>query len=166
MSRLDSFIRRVMAQRTALNQIVDLVAERGPIVELGLGNGRTYDHLVEQYGAGRIMVFDRDEWPRNVKTPRPGSFIVGDIKDTGKLYKGLNAALVHADIGAGDDDIDRCTLTWLPPLIDLMAAPQALVLSGLPLDTPSLRPLELYDVLEGRYFLYRKERPPFWSAPD
>ena len=46
MSRLDSFLRRLQAQRDCLNAAVSLVADRpGPIFELGLGNGRTYDHL-------------------------------------------------------------------------------------------------------------------------
>jgi hypothetical protein len=53
MSRLDSFIRRLTAQRDILNSIVDLVGEtQGPVLEFGLGNGRTYDHLRERFPAG------------------------------------------------------------------------------------------------------------------
>ena len=44
MSRLDSFIRRLEAQRSCLETAVALVADLpGPILELGLGNGRTFD---------------------------------------------------------------------------------------------------------------------------
>ncbi len=50
MSRLDSFIRRLTAQRDILNSIIDLVGEiEGPVLEFGLGNGRTYDHLRENF---------------------------------------------------------------------------------------------------------------------
>ena len=61
MSRLDSFIRRLEAQRACL----DLAARRspicrGPVLELGLGNGRTYDHLRELLPLREIFVFERD----------------------------------------------------------------------------------------------------------
>ena len=46
MSRLDSAIRRLQAQRLCLNAAVAYVEELpGPVLELGLGNGRTYDGL-------------------------------------------------------------------------------------------------------------------------
>ena len=48
MSRLDSFIRRIGAQRNVLNAVAQRIAAiDGPVLELGLGNGRTYDHLRE-----------------------------------------------------------------------------------------------------------------------
>ena len=31
----------------------------GPVIELGLGNGRTYDHLRERLPGRRIIAFDR-----------------------------------------------------------------------------------------------------------
>ena len=46
LSRLDSFIRRLEAQRACLNATPAWIEGlAGPILELGLGNGRTYDHL-------------------------------------------------------------------------------------------------------------------------
>ena len=46
MSRLDSFIRRLEAQRACLDLAARLIEGlEGEILELGLGNGRTYDHL-------------------------------------------------------------------------------------------------------------------------
>ena len=48
MSRLDSFIRRVTAQRDCLNRVAEIIEyHEGLILEMGLGNGRTYDHLRE-----------------------------------------------------------------------------------------------------------------------
>ena len=46
MSRLDSFIRRALAQRECLANAARRITDiEGPVIELGLGNGRTYDHL-------------------------------------------------------------------------------------------------------------------------
>ena len=52
MSRLDSFIRRLQAQRACLDRAAELVRDLpGPVVEIGLGNGRTYDHLRRRLAA-------------------------------------------------------------------------------------------------------------------
>ena len=60
MSRLDSFIRRLEAQRACLDRAAALVAGlAGPVLELGLGNGRTYDHLRALLPGRDIFVFER-----------------------------------------------------------------------------------------------------------
>ena len=60
MSRLDSFIRRVTAQRDCLNAAAVLVRDLpGPVLEFGLGNGRTYDHLRSLLPDRQIFVFER-----------------------------------------------------------------------------------------------------------
>ena len=60
MSRLDSFIARMQAQRDCLNFLQPLVKrEAGPILEVGLGNGRTYDHLRDLFPGRDIYVFER-----------------------------------------------------------------------------------------------------------
>jgi S-adenosyl-L-methionine methyltransferase len=45
MTRLDSAIRRLTAQRDLLDWASEEIAPGGLVLELGLGNGRTYDHL-------------------------------------------------------------------------------------------------------------------------
>ena len=60
MSRLDSFIRRLEAQRACLDHAARAIAGLpGPVLELGLGNGRTYDHLRELLPEREIFVFER-----------------------------------------------------------------------------------------------------------
>ena len=60
MSRLDSFIRRMQAQRACLDWAAQAIQGRpGCVLELGLGNGRTYDHLRERLPDRDIYVFDR-----------------------------------------------------------------------------------------------------------
>ncbi|MFN9941622.1 MAG: class I SAM-dependent methyltransferase, partial [bacterium] len=61
MSRLESFIRRLEAQRRCLDWAAQAIAGYpGAVLELGLGNGRTYDHLRDRLGPARaIYAFDR-----------------------------------------------------------------------------------------------------------
>ncbi len=60
MSKLDSFIRRMTAQRDCLNHAASLITHvPGTVFELGLGNGRTYDHLRQLFPDRDVYVFDR-----------------------------------------------------------------------------------------------------------
>ncbi|MDR7142034.1 class I SAM-dependent methyltransferase [Rhizobium sp. BE258] len=158
MSRLDSFIRRLTAQRDILNSIVGLVGPlEGPVIEFGLGNGRTYDHLREIFAGRRIIAFDREVRSYSASTPPAEDMVTGDIRETGQRFLGVNAALAHADIGTGHDDIDAVTLTWLPQLMAGVLRSGGIAVSGLPLDRPELDPLPLPDgIKSGRYFLYRR----------
>ena len=59
MSRLDAVIGRLKSQRSCLNAAVALIGEApGHVLELGLGNGRTYDHLRLLFPNRNIYVFD------------------------------------------------------------------------------------------------------------
>ncbi|MBX4868265.1 MULTISPECIES: class I SAM-dependent methyltransferase [Rhizobium] len=158
MSRLDSFIRRLTAQRDILNAITDLVGEmEGPVLEFGLGNGRTYDHLREKFPGRRIIAFDWEVRSYSASTPAPDDMVTGNIRDSGQAFLGIGAALAHADIGTGHDEIDAVTLTWLPQLMAGVLAPNGIAVSGLPLEHPELAALPLPEgIKEGRYFLYRR----------
>src|SRR3546814_20416823 len=59
LSRLESVLRRLRAQRDCLDLAVRLVRDLpGPVFELGLGNGRTYAHLRERRPERKLLVFD------------------------------------------------------------------------------------------------------------
>lgn len=158
-SRLDSFIRRLTAQRDILNHVaadLPLPAE-GAVMELGLGNGRTFNHLREIFPNRRIIAFDRAMGAHASSIPTEGNLILGEIRDTAAAFAGTGAALVHVDIGTGYEDKDAVTLTWLPQLVTALLAPGGIAISGLPLDRLGLRPLSLPPgVPEDRYFLYRR----------
>jgi hypothetical protein len=158
MSRLESFIRRLTAQRDILDLVCqDLPLQDGPVIELGLGNGRTYDHLRERLPGRRIIAFDRVNAANLRSLPPEGDLILGEISETAKAFAGINAALVHADIGSGYDDLDAMNLRWLPQLTVDLLAPSGIAASGVPLDHPDLAPLPLpEDIRPGRYFLYRR----------
>ena len=159
MSRLDSFIRRLVAQRDILNHIAQNLAvpKTGAILEIGLGNGRTYNHLREIFADRRIIAFDRAVAAHKSSIPDPGDMIVGEIEHTAKAFTGQNAALVHADIGTGYPDQDAITLQWLPNLTSDLLGPNGIAISGLPLEAKFLNPLPLPDGIDpARYFLYQK----------
>lgn len=159
MSRLESFIRRMSAQRDVLDHVCETIPlpAEGAILEIGLGNGRTFDHLREKFPDRRIVAFDRALGAHASSTPEPENLILGEIAQTAKAYVGKGAALVHADIGTGYEDKDAITLTWLPDIVGKALATGGIAVSGLPLDHPALEPLALPPTVDSdRYFLYRR----------
>lgn len=158
MSRLDSFIRRLTAQRDILDHVAkDLDLPPGEILELGLGNGRTYSHLREVFPDRRVIAFDRALAAHPDSRPPQADLMLGEIRDTTKAFEGRGAALVHADIGTAFAAQDRETLSWLPARVAASLAPGGIAASGLPLDHPPLSLLPLPKGIEtGRYFLYRR----------
>ncbi len=163
MSRLDSFIRRLEAQRACIdtaarpNQV-----PAGPVFELGLGNGRTYDHLREKFPGREIFVFERAVNANPLSRPDDAHLIVGDLAETlprAVLRFRGRVAFVHADLGSGDAAADRALSRFIAPLVAEAVAPggmaasdQALVIAG----WQSVPPPS--GVAESRYFLYRKPR--------
>ncbi len=159
MSRLDSFINRLTAQRDLLNHILreNLLPSEGAILELGLGNGRTFNHLRELWPDRRIIVFDRAIAAHKSSIPDEKNIVLGEIETTAAGFAGQDAAMVHADIGTGYDDVDARTLRWLPNLTVSLLAPGGIAASGLPLDHPQLAALPLPPgIAPDRYFLYRR----------
>ncbi|NTC84186.1 class I SAM-dependent methyltransferase [Agrobacterium tumefaciens] len=159
MSRLDSFIRRLTAQRDILNHVkADLdLPDEGAIMEIGLGNGRTFNHLRELFPQRRIVAFDRAMGAHASSVPAQEDLVIGEISETAPAFIGVEAAMVHADIGTGYPEKDAITLTWLPDLAAGMLAKGGVAVSGLPLDHAMLKPLPVPEsVPTDRYFLYRK----------
>jgi hypothetical protein len=159
MSRLDNFILRMQAQRDVLNHIADngWVPMDGLILELGLGNGRTYDHLREKFTTQRIVVFDWSAHTHPASAPSEEDMVLGEISETIRQFAGADAALAHVDIGTFFADTDALTLTWLPDSIVAVLAPGGLAASGLPLEHDMLQPLPLPSgVVDGHCYLYRR----------
>lgn len=159
MSRLDNFILRMQAQRDVLNHIAEngWVPIDGLILELGLGNGRTYDHLREKFTTQRIVVFDRSAHTHPASMPPEDDIVVGEISETIMQFAGTGAALAHVDIGTIYGEVDAATLTWLPHSIVAVLAQGGLAASGLPLKHDMLQPLPLPSgVNDGHCYLYRR----------
>lgn len=161
MSRLDSFIRRMQAQRTVIDWAASEIAgHAGLVLELGLGNGRTFDHLREKLPDRDIYAFDFAAKANPKSLPAPDRLILGDMADTLPVFRathGASAVLTHVDASMGVDDIDRVRLAWLPSEVAALTRPRGIVISGWGLDDPLLQPLPLPpSVPDGRYFCYRR----------
>ena len=161
MSRLESFIRRLDAQRRCLDWAVAAITGRpGVVLELGLGNGRSYDHLASRLEPGRALyAFDRVCAAHPASIPPSGRLILGDLSETLPRFaaRGLVVALVHADLGSGDDAANAAQARLLAPIIATLLAPEGLVLSDQALDDAALRPLAPPALVPAdRYFVYRR----------
>jgi hypothetical protein len=162
MSRLDSFIARMQAQRDCLNFLKPAVeALPGPILEVGLGNGRTYDHLRDLFPGREIYVFERKVAAHPDCIPPDGRLFLGEAREAiprAARQLGASAALIHTDLGTGDHQANMAMGKWLGPALDALAAPGGYVLANQPLDVARWRRLpEPPGVPAGRYFLYRIE---------
>ena len=161
MSRLDSFIRRLEAQRACLNRAAQLIdALDGTVLELGLGNGRTYDHLRELFPHRDIYVCERQVAAHPDCVPPADRLLLGDMFDTlptALAWLEARVALAHFDAGTGDAAANLALAAGLRPLIlpllragGVLATQQEMAGSG-------LETLPLPDgVPAGRYHLYRR----------
>ncbi|MDH3474763.1 MAG: class I SAM-dependent methyltransferase [Rhodospirillales bacterium] len=160
MSRLDSFIRRLEAQRACLKLAVELLRGRpGHVIEMGLGNGRTYDHLRELCPDREIFVFERQVAAHPDCIPDPEHLVLGDIEETlpgaAARFAG-RVALVHMDIGCGDPAANRRISGFISEFLPRLLASGGLVVSDQAVDFPGARPLDPpAGVAPGRYHLNR-----------
>ena len=164
MSRLDSFIRRLTAQRACLEAAFRLIADRpGPVLELGLGNGRTYDHLRSNLADREIFVFERQVLAHPDCVPDDTHLFLGDFHDTipdASSRIGAPAVLAHCDIGSGDAAATAALAGWLGPALVGLLGDGAIVLADQPLQAPGLTALALPEtVAPGRYHMYRHDCP-------
>ena len=124
-SRLDLMIARLSTQRACLARAADLIgALDGWIIEVGLGKGRTYDHLRALLPDREIFAFDRDVHAPKDCVPDAKHLILGEFRDTLPAFAERHrraAALVHADIGSENRDADGKLVQALAgPLVQLL----------------------------------------------
>ena len=160
MSRLDSFIRRLEAQRACLDLAARLIAELdGDVLELGLGNGRTYDHLRQLFPDRKIYVCDRRVAAHPNCIPPDEFLILGDMRDTLLTARHLlerRVALAHLDPATGDGAASRALAVDLAPLITPLLRPDGILVSEPEIAWDGLSRVPLPNsVAPGRYNLYR-----------
>jgi len=161
MSRLDSFIRRLEAQRACLEHVSEVLTDvEGCVFELGLGNGRTYDHLRALFPAREIFAFEIRLAAHPDCIPDDSHLFLGDFLDvlpTLASRFAAQVALVHADCGSGRPQRDAAVSEGLSRLLAPFLAPGAIVLSDSALSIPSTTMLAPpASVPRGRYFISRK----------
>lgn len=158
MSRLDSVIRRLKAQRACLNAAAERIAGLdGVVLELGLGNGRTYDHLREILPDRQIFVFEREVRAHPDCIPPDDRLYLGDVRDT--LTRAAadlagKAVLVHSDIGTGEAARNAALAAEIARLLPALLAPGAVIVSDQTLELPGTTPLDPPEgVQPGRYHM-------------
>ncbi len=158
--RLTRMIARLETQRRCLDFAAAALAEiPGPVLEVGLGKGRTYDRLRALFPDRAIYAFDRDIHCPPELVPADGHLFLGDFRATlpaAAARLGRTAALAHADFGTSDRARDAALALALAPLLDALVAPGGLVLSDRAMADQGWRTLSLS---EGAgtwpYFIYR-----------
>src|SRR5690242_711624 len=160
LTRLDKAIRRLEAQRACLDWAVrEIAGIPGIVMELGLGNGRSFDHLRARLPERDIYVFERSPAAHPASTPAADRLIVGNLEETlpaARVRFAGKVAFLHSDIGTGDDDRNLRFAEWLGPHILPLLAKGAIVASDQRL--PALeewRTPPPAGVAEDRYYLYR-----------
>jgi hypothetical protein len=161
MNRLDSFIRRLEAQRACLDRAAQLIRGLdGFVLELGLGNGRTYDHLRSLFPDRAIYVCERRVAAHPDCVPPPEMLILGDMRETLTAARdrlGGRVAFAHFDVGTGDAAANQVLAVQLTPIVAPLLCGGAVLASDPAIDCPDLEPLPLPDgIAAGRYHLYRR----------
>ncbi|MEX0351236.1 MAG: class I SAM-dependent methyltransferase [Paracoccaceae bacterium] len=136
MSRLDSMLRRLSAQRDGLNWAAGQIeGHKGEVLDMGLGNGRTYDHLREILPDRRIRVMDRALACHPSCIPPEEDFLQGEAEPMLRRLAedGRSVILAHYDFGRGIKEEDVAEAARLSPLIAHVMIPGALLVSGQPL---------------------------------
>ena len=163
MSRLDSFIRRLEAQRTCLELAADLATDLdGDVLELGLGNGRTYDHLRKLFPHRKIYVCERTVAAHPDCVPPSELLLLGDMRETLPAVRARLAdrvVLAHLDPGNGEIAASKALADHLAPLIVPLLQLNGVLVSEPAVTADELSALPLPDGIEaGRYNLYRRIR--------
>lgn len=186
MSRLEDLIHRFTSQRNVLDYVIRRMREDGfnrhlvggigsedaaIAVELGLGSGRTYDHLREKLPKGiDVFAFDRAIETHPGLEPAPELAVLGEIAETlpafAEKYRN-RAVLVHLDIGSNKRSGDNEVHQALAPHIAKLLRPGGYLVSDRPVDLPELRAKDVSGILcNWSYYLYQTEARALWLAPE
>lgn len=136
MSRLESMRRRLTAQIDGLNWAIAKTADiPGDVLDLGLGNGRTYDHLREYAPGRRIWVIDRVLKSHPSCIPPEEDFLMGEAEPMLERLASIPAriALAHYDFGYGVKEEDVAEGARLSPFIAQVMASNGMIVSQQPL---------------------------------
>jgi len=162
MSRLDIFIDRMVSQRACLNYAVEITKDvPGPVFELGLGNGRTYDHLSSLVGRAEIWVFERAVASHPDSTPPEDQVLLGDVFETlpaAKTRWAEGARLIHADLGGHNAAKNDIFARKVSPLVETLLATGGVMVSSDRMYFPTLAEIDLPEnAVPGRCFMYKRQ---------
>lgn len=160
-SRLDRMIARLTTQRACLRRAADLIADLpGPVIELGLGKARTYDHLVRLLPGRKIYAFDRGIHCPPDAVPPGDRLVLGEFDDTlpaARERLGGAPVLVHVDMGTADRAGDSGPAGRGGAMLKDLVAPGGLVVADREMGLGAWEALPLpEDAGAWPYFMWRK----------
>jgi len=159
-SRLEKLLFRMEAQVACLAWAFrEIAGKPGIVFEMGLGHGRTFNHLRQYLPDRDIYVFDREVDSYPDCTPAPERMIVGEIARTlpeaAQRFAG-QVVLAHSDIGSFSQEHNAAMMSLVSAHLAPALAEGALILSDLPLIVPGATRLPLPEgAREDRYYIYR-----------
>jgi hypothetical protein len=152
----------MLAQRDCLNYAAGAIEHiPGPVLELGLGNGRTYDHLRGLLPDRDIYVFELVVKAFASCRPPEDRLFLGEV--TLNLVRavrtlGKTAALTHCDLGTSDKKKNGELAAQIAPLLAPLMAPGGIIVSNMQMADDGWATLpEPPGIKPGRYFLYQVE---------
>jgi hypothetical protein len=164
-SALERFAARLLAQRAYLAEAARRIASvPGPVFEIGLGKGRTYDHLRRLLPDRAIYCLDREHHAPPEESPPAERLVIGEIRSTLPALAarlGAKVALAHCDIGTRKPARDLEFARYLAATLPGLMAPGGVVLGDRPMESKHLEPLPApqYQRPDGiaawPYYLYR-----------
>ncbi len=160
LSRLEKLYFRLEAQHACLAwAFAELESRPGVVFELGLGHGRSFDHLRMHLPGRDIYVFDREAGSYPDCTPDPQHLILGDLDATlpaaAKRFAG-QVVLAHSDVGSFEASHNRMMSELVSVTCRRALAQDAIILSDLPLFDPGCRGAAASAGARAeRYYLYR-----------
>lgn len=161
MTRLDEFIVRMQAQRACIDAAAAWTAgQPGPVLELGLGNGRTYDHLRHRFSQRTVFVFDREVAAHPDCIPQPDCLRLGDFRTSLPAYLAEGqppAVFIHADIGSANRRASAQLAADLAPVWRELLAPGGFLACDQLVTLEGLLPLPLpAGLVADNYHFYRR----------
>jgi hypothetical protein len=160
-SRLEQTHRRLQGQLLAFDYAFGVIEKMpGIVAELGLGHGRTFDHLRRRLPGREIYAFDHRDDAYEDCRPDPACFIAGEITQTFPAFAQRHAGrivLINTDIGSFDLERDARLAAVMSRLLPPAIAPGGIIMSDLALDAAGCERVELPpSEWPGQYYLYRK----------
>lgn len=161
MTRLDLFIARMVSQRACIDHAIELTADMsGPVFELGLGNGRTFDHIRDRISGRDILVFERTVASHPESTPTDEQLVLGDVFETlPRMLErlGPTVSFAHADLGGHNPKKNAGFARAVSPLIEAVMAPGGVMVASDRMYFDTLIELPRPEgAMPDRAFIYRK----------
>ncbi len=158
LSLLEQMIARLTTQQRLLDEAMRLIATvDGPLLEVGLGKGRTFDYLRRRMPERTIYAFDRDLHAPPLAAPDAAHLFLGEFSETlAAVAKGGRiTALAHADFGSPDRVHDAQQAKVLGALLQPLMRPGGIVLSDRELNVEGWSALPIDPLPSWPYHLWR-----------